>query len=154
MSLKDRIENDLKVALKARDRGTLEALRMVKAKIQEKQVDLRGKKGAEAELSDDDVQAVLNAYAKQRRDSIEAYEKGGRDELAQKERDELEIISAYLPKQLSDEEITAIVEKAVADSGASSMKDLGAVMKLVMPQTKGLADGKRVNEIVRAKIPS
>ena len=153
MSLRERIETDLKQALKQRDRATLEALRMVKAKIQEKQVDLRGKQGAKAELSDDDVQAVLNAYAKQRRDSIEAYEQGGREELAQKERDELEIIQAYLPKQLSDQEVEVIVEKAVSESGAQSMKDIGAVMKLVMPQVRGLADGKRVNEIVRAKIP-
>ncbi len=153
MGLQEKIENDLKDAMRARDRAKLDALRMLKSKLQEKQVSLRGKEGADAELSEEAAQAVVSAYAKQRRDSIESYEQGGRDELAAKERAELELITGYLPKQLTDEEIVEIVERAVADSGAASMKDIGNVMKLVMPQVKGLADGKKVNEIVRQKIP-
>lgn len=154
MGLQEKIENDLKDAMRARDRAKLDALRMLKSKLQEKQVSLRGKEGADTELSEEAAQAVVSAYAKQRRDSIESYEQGGRDELAAKERAELELITGYLPKQLTDEEIVEIVERAVADSGAASMKDIGNVMKLVMPQVKGLADGKKVNEIVRQKIPS
>jgi uncharacterized protein YqeY len=154
MGLKDQIESDLKVAMKARDRETLAALRMLKSKIQEQEVALRGKESKDAQLGEEAVQAVISAYAKQRRDSIDSYEKGGREELAAKERAELKLITAYLPKQLTDDEISAIVERAVTDSGAESMKDIGAVMKLVMPQVKGLADGKKVNEIVRQKIPS
>ena len=109
MSLRQRIEDDLKTELKARDKEKLSALRMVKARVQEKQVELRGKKGPEAKLSDDDVMDVVSAYAKQRRDSIDSYEKGGREDLAAKERSELQIISAYLPQQMGEDEVAAIV---------------------------------------------
>ena len=95
MSLKQRIEDDLKAALRAGDKQRLGCLRMVKAKAQEKQIELRGKKGREAELSDDDVLDVVSAYAKQRHDSIESYERGGREDLAARERAELEILAAY-----------------------------------------------------------
>jgi len=152
MSLRDRIEDDLKQALKAGDRARLGALRMVKSKIQEKQVELRGKQGADATLSDEAVQQVVAAYAKQRRDSIESYAQGGREDLAEKERAELAIVEAYLPAQLDDAELGRLVDEAVAESGASSMKDIGAVMKAVMPKVGGRADGKRVNAAVRARL--
>ena len=149
MSLKQKIEDDLKAALKAGDKEKLGCLRMVKAKVQEKQVELRGKKGPDAKLSDEDVTAVVSAYAKQRRDSIESYEQGGREDLAAKERSELEIVAAYLPQQMDEAEVAKIVAAAVAESGATQPKDMGAVMKLVMPKVKGRADGKLVNRLVQ-----
>ena len=152
MSLKQRIEDDLKTALKAQDKKRLSCLRMVKSKVQEKQVALRGKEGPEAILSDDDVANVVSAYAKQRRDSIESYEQGGREDLAAAERAELEMLTDYLPQQMGEEEVAAIVDDAVRESGASAPKDMGAVMKLVMPKVKGRADGKLVNRIVQSRL--
>jgi uncharacterized protein YqeY len=152
MSFRQRIEDDLKTALKAGEKQRLGVLRMIKAKVQEKQVELRGKQGADATLSDDDVMNVVSAYAKQRRDSIESYEQGGREDLAAAERAELQIVSAYLPQQLGEDEVAAIVDAAVAESGAREPKDMGAVMKLVMPQVKGRADGKLVNRIVQSRL--
>jgi len=152
MSLKQRIEDDLKTALKAGDKQRLSCLRMVKSKVQEKQVELRGKQGSEAKLSEEDVTNVVTAYAKQRRDSIESYEKGGREDLAANERAELEILTDYLPQQMSEDEVAAIVDEAVRESGASAPKDMGAVMKLVMPKVKGRADGKLVNRIVQSRL--
>jgi len=125
---------------------------MVKSKVQEKQVELRGTEGREAELSDEDVTNVVSAYAKQRRDSIESYEQGGRKDLAANERAELEILTAYLPQQMNEDEVSAIVDDAVRESGASEPKDMGAVMKLVMPKVKGRADGKLVNRIVQSRL--
>ena len=152
MSLKQRIEDDLKTALKAGEKQRLSCLRMVKAKVQEKQVELRGKQGPEAKLSDHDVTNVVSAYAKQRRDSIESYEQAGREDLAANERAELEILAAYLPQQMSEGDVAAIVDEAVRESGASEPKDMGAVMKLVMPKIKGRADGKLVNRIVQSRL--
>ncbi|NIM02348.1 MAG: GatB/YqeY domain-containing protein [Acidobacteria bacterium] len=152
MALRQRIEDDLKTALKSGDKRRLSCLRMVKSKVQEKQVELRAKKGADAQLSDEDVQAVVSAYAKQRRDSIESYEQGGREDLAAAERAELEILTTYLPQQLSEDDVAAIVDEAVKESGASQPKDMGAVMKLVMPKVKGRADGKLVNRLVQSRL--
>jgi len=152
MSLKQRIEDDLKAALKAGDKERLGCLRMVKAKAQEKQIELRGKEGREAELSDDDLMNVVLAYVKQRHDSIESYERGGREDLAAKERVELEILAAYLPQPMSEGEVAAIIDEAIRKSGASEPKDMGAVMKLVMPKVKGRADGKLVNRIVQSRL--
>lgn len=152
MSLKQRIEDDLKAALRAGDKQRLGCLRMVKAKAQEKQIELRAKKGHEAELSDDDVMNVVSAYAKQRHDSIESYERGGREDLAAKERAELEILAAYLPQPMSEDEVAAIVDASVRESGASEPRDMGVVMKLVMPKVKGRADGKLVNRIVQSRL--
>jgi uncharacterized protein YqeY len=154
MSLMQRIEIDLKTALKSRDKERLGCLRMVKSKVQEKQVDLRGKEGPEATLSEQDVTNVVSAYAKQRRDSIESYEQGGREDLAAKERAELEILTDYLPQQMGEDEVAVIVDEAVRESGASEPKDMGAVMKLVMPKVKGRADGKLVNRIVQSRLKS
>jgi uncharacterized protein YqeY len=150
--LKQRLEDDLKTAMRAKDKLRLSCLRMVKSKVQEKQVALRGKEGSEATLTDEDVTNVVSAYAKQRRDSIESYEQGGREDLAASERAELEILKEYLPQQMGEDEVAAIVDAAVAESGASAPKDMGAVMKLVMPQVKGRADGKLVNRIVQSRL--
>lgn len=152
MSLRQRIEDDLKTALKQRDKERLGCLRMVKAKVQEKQVELRGKEGPDAKLSDEQVVQVVSAYAKQRRDSIESYEQGGREDLAAKERSELEMLTDYLPQQMSEAEVAQIVDAAVAESGATQPKDMGAVMKLVMPKVKGRADGKLINQLVKSRL--
>lgn len=149
MSIKQRIVADLTAAMKAKDAARLSVLRMVKARIMEAEVDLRGKKGLGVELDDEATLAVLSAYGKQRRDSIDAYRSGGREDLAQKEEGELAIIQEYLPAQLSTDEIRRIVSEAIAESGATSAKDMGAVMKIVMPKVKGASDGKVVNQIVR-----
>lgn len=154
MSLRQKIEDDLKTALKAGDKLRLSCLRMVKSKVQEKQVALRGKEGPEAKLSESDVTNVVSAYAKQRRDSIESYEQGGREDLAANERAELEILTDYLPQQMGEDEVAVIVDEAVRESGASEPKDMGAVMKLVMPKVKGRADGKLVNRIVQSRLKS
>lgn len=152
MALKQKIDADARVALRGGEKARLSCLRMLKSRIQEKEVALRTDKGKDYQLTDEETQQVIAAYAKQRRDSIESYEQGGREELAAQERAELEIVSGYLPRQLSREEIVSIVTEAIAESGAESVRDLGAVMKLAVPKTKGLADGKVVTSLVREKL--
>jgi hypothetical protein len=148
MTIKQRILDDMKAAMKEGKKERLEVLRMVKARMMEAEVGLRAGKGRDYELSDPEVLQVLSSYAKQRRDSIDSFRQAGREDLAAREEAELAVIQEYLPRQLSTEEITRIVREAIATSGATSPKDMGAVMKLVMPQVKGAADGKVVNQIV------
>jgi len=152
MSIKRTLEADLKEALKARETLRVACLRMLKSKILEREVALRSDRGRDYELEDDETLAVLTAYGKQRRDSIESFRQAGRDDLADKEEAELAIVNAYLPRQLSGEEIERIVQETIEESGATSPRDMGKVMKLVMPRLKGAADGKRVNEIVRSSL--
>lgn len=146
MSLQDKIMQDTKDAMKARDSVKLVTLRMVRAQMKDFQIS----KGEE--LTPDDEIAVLTNAAKKRREAIEMYEKSDRDDLLAKEKQELEIISAYLPEQLSEEEIGKIVSEVVSQVGASSAQDLGKVMGAVMGRLKGKADGKLVQEIVRKKL--
>jgi uncharacterized protein YqeY len=122
---------------------------MLKSRMMEAEVERRATHGTGYELQDEEALAVIAAYAKQRRDSIDAYRQGGREDLAAKEEAELAVVQEYLPRQLSADEVRAIVSGAIAESGASSAKDMGAVMKLVMPKVKGVSDGKLVNQIVR-----
>lgn len=152
MSLKERIVSDTKAALKSGDRITVSALRMLSAKILEREVDLRSKKGRDYHLSDEETVEVISTSAKQRRQSIDAYRQGGREDLANQEEAELKILQRYLPQQASEEEIEAIVRDAIAETGASGPQDIGTVMKAVMPKLKGAADGKQVNEIVRRNL--
>src|SRR5437867_959306 len=149
MTIKQKIVADLTAAMKAKDAVRLGVIRMLKSRMMEAEVEQRAKKGTGYELEDPEALAAIAAYAKQRRDSIEAYRQGGREDLAAKEEAELAIIQEYLPAQLSVEEIRRIVSEAIAESGATSVKDMGAVMKIVMPQLKGVSDGKVVNQIVR-----
>ena len=149
MSIRKQLDADMKQAMRDRDQPRLSCIRMLKSKVQEKEVALRGKHGKDHELTDDDVMAVLTTYAKQRRDSIASYREAGREELAATAEAELAILKAFLPEQLDEAAIRELVQKAIADSGAGSMKEIGAVMKLLMPQVKGKADGKQVNAIVR-----
>lgn len=149
MSLKDRITEDMKGALKSGDKVRLGVLRMVRARMQEREVELRSRHGRDYRLDDAEVEAVLSGYAKQRRDSIEGFRQGGREEQAAAEEAELAIVQTYLPEQVAEEEILARVKEAIAETGATSPRDLGEVMKRVMPAMRGRADGKTVNRLAR-----
>jgi uncharacterized protein YqeY len=142
----------MRSALKSGDRHTVSVLRMVKAKILEREVELRSKKGRDYQLNDEETVEVISSYAKQRRQSIESYRQAGREDLAAQEQSELNILQHYLPKQLSEEEIEALVDQVISQTGASGPRDMGAVMKALMPQVKGAADGRMVNEIVRRRL--
>jgi uncharacterized protein YqeY len=149
MNLKQQIISDMVAAMKAKDAARTSTLRMVKAAIMN-----REKEGG-GELGDEDVMKLLRTQVKQRRDSVEQYQKGGRPELADKELSEIAVIEEYLPQAASQDEIDAAVAAAIAETGASSMKDMGAVMKAVMPKLAGKnADGKAVSEAVKAKLGS
>ena len=147
MSIAEKVEKDLVAALKAQDAFRLSVLRMMKAALMNKKVEL-GKP-----VDDAEALAVLRTLAKQRRESVEAFRKGGREDLATKEEGEIKVVEAYLPAAASDEEIDAAVTAAIAETGASTPKDLGKAMKAAMAKLAGKnADGKRVNEKVRAKL--
>ena len=148
MSIKQRITEDMKSAMKSGAKERLSVLRMVKAKMMEAEVNLRAKQGRDYELGDTESLQVLTSYAKQRRDSIDSYRRAGREDLASKEESELAIIQEYLPRQLTAGDVRKIVQEAIAAAGATSSKDMGAVMKLVMPKVKGAADCRMVNQIV------
>ena len=152
MSLKERITSEIKTAMKSGDRNTVSVLRMVKAKILEKEVALRSKKGRDYQLKDEEAVGVILTYAKQRRQSIDSYREGGREDLAVQEESELLILQQYLPKQLSEEEVEAMVEQAISETGASGPQDMGTVMKALMPKVKGAVDGKLLSEMVQRKL--
>jgi uncharacterized protein YqeY len=154
MSIEQRINDDIRTALKAGEKIRLSVLRMVKAKIQEATVELRGKEGAEARLDDAQATAVLSTCAKQRREARESFVQGGREDLAAREEAELEILQDYLPRQLGEDEIRSHVRDAIAETGAGSLREMGAVMQVVMPKLKGAADGKLVNRVVRELLQS
>jgi uncharacterized protein YqeY len=147
MSLSKQIVADLTTAMKAQDANRMSTLRMVKAAMMNRQIE-RG-----SELDDDDMQKLLRSLVKQRRDSIEQYEKAGRQELVDKEKAEIEVIETYLPQAASHEEIEQAVTAAIAETGATSMRDMGKVMKTVQAALAGKnADGKLVSEVVKAKL--
>jgi len=149
MSIRARLEADLKQAMKSRDSARLNCLRMVKSKIQEYEVSRRAKEGRDYRIDDEAAFEVISSYAKQRRDSIEGYRSGGRDDLATAEQAELAIVAEYLPQQLTEEEIAEIVRRAIAESSATGAGDMGAIMRIVMPAVRGRADGKQVQQVVR-----
>ena len=144
MTLNEQVGADITAAMKSRDASRLSALRMLKAAIMNKGVE----KGRD--LDDGEVRQVIASLVKQRRDSIEQFSKAGRTDLVDKETGELAVLQAYLPPSATDEEINPAVAEAIAETGATSVKDMGKVMKAVMPKLAGKnADGKVVNEIVR-----
>ncbi|MGE5656659.1 MAG: GatB/YqeY domain-containing protein [Actinomycetota bacterium] len=150
MSLKERIDAEIKAAMKSKDKVRLETVRSIKKFLLEKEVSARG--AGQQTLSEDQEMEVLVQIAKQRRDSIEQYRKAGREDLAQQEAAELVIVEEYLPKQLSDEEVSAVLDRVIATLGATSAKDLGKVMGPAMQELKGKADGKKIQEMVKAKL--
>lgn len=149
MSLKQQIISDLTASMKAQDAPRTSTLRMVKAAVMNREIEKGG------ELDDEEMSKLLRSLVKQRRDSVEQYEKGGRQELADKEKTEIEVIEAYLPQAASQDEIESAVTAAISGTGASSMKDMGKVMKAVQAALAGKnADGRTVSEIVKAKLGS
>jgi Uncharacterized conserved protein len=152
MSLKDRISEDIKTAMKSKDKVRLETVRSIKKVLLEKEVSLRPQ-GQESLTESQEIE-ILAQQAKQRRESIEQYRQAGRDDLAEKEAQELAIIETYLPGQLSDEEIAAVVDEVIASVGATSAKDMGKVMGPVMQQLKGRAEGQKIQALVKAKLNS
>ena len=147
MSLRDRLTEDLKLAMKSRDQLRMDVIRMIKAAILNKEVELR------KDLDDAEMSRIMTTLIKQRRESVEQFEKAQRIELAEKERKEITIIEAYLPKALSAEELNRIIVSVLADTGSRSLKDMGAVMKAVMARLEGQAvDGKQISDLVRAKL--
>ncbi len=146
MSLKNKIEQDIKAAMLSKDKDRLRALRAIKSLI----LLAESEKGAKDEISEDHEIKILTKAAKQRKDSIEIYEKQGRDDLADVEKAELEVIEQYLPEQMSEEELRKAVQDIISQVGASSPKDMGKVMGLANKQLAGKADGKAIAEIVKS----
>ena len=147
MSLRDRLTEDLKLAMKARDQLRMDVIRMIKAAVLNKEVEMK------KDLDDAEMSRIMATMIKQRKESVEQYEKGQRAELAAKERQEISIIETYLPKALSQEEVAQTVDTVIREIGANSAKDMGAVMKAVMARLAGQSvDGKQVSDLVRSKL--
>ena len=146
MSLKDRIQQDVKDAMRAKDKSRLAAIRLITAAIKQREVDER------IELDDAQVTTVLDKMAKQRRESISQFEKAGRDDLIAQEVMELEIIQSYLPEQLGEDEINALIDTAMQATGATSIKDMGKVMGQLKPKLQGRADMSAVSALIKARL--
>jgi len=147
MSLKERIVKDMTAAMKSKEAARLSTLRMMKAAVQNREIE-KGKP-----LTDEELTRALQSLVKQRRDSVEQYERAGRAELAEKERAEIAVIEEYLPQAATREEIESAVEEAIAETGATSMKEMGAVMKSAQARLAGRnADGRTVSETVKRKL--
>lgn len=145
-TLKDTIVADMKSAMKKGDKERLATIRLILAAVKQVEVDTR------SNVSDDDLISILDKMCKQRRESISQFEQAGRDDLASKEKSELAIISEYLPAALSDDEIAELIEKAINQTSASSMKDMGAVMSILKPQLQGRADMSVVSKQIKSKL--
>lgn len=146
MSLQEQLTQDMKTAMKQKDQVRLSIIRLVRSAMKNREIEL-GK-----ELEDEEVLKVISTLAKQHKDSIEQFEKGGRTDLVEKEQAELDVLETYLPQQLTEEELSVLVQEAIREVGASSAKDMGKVMKHLMPQIQGRADGKLVNQLVKSQL--
>ncbi|UVI32134.1 GatB/YqeY domain-containing protein [Paenibacillus spongiae] len=143
MNLSERLNDDMKQAMKDREKFKLTTIRMIRASIKNQEIDLK------RALDDNEVLDILSREIKQRKDSLQEFEKAGRDDLAKDIAAEIEIISVYLPVQLTEEEIKEIVQQTIQETGASSKAEMGKVMTALMPKVKGRADGKLVNTLVQ-----
>ncbi|MFH1149867.1 MAG: GatB/YqeY domain-containing protein [Actinomycetota bacterium] len=143
MDLKVRVGEDLKTAMKSRDKLKVSTLRLLLSEIKNAEIAKRG------ELDESETDAVLAREARKRREAIEEFARGGRQDLVDKETAELEILSGYLPAQMPEDELRGLIDQAIEEAGAVSPKDLGKVMSVLMPRVKGKADGKAVNRLVR-----
>lgn len=143
MSLLERLNADMKQAMKDKDKTKLSVIRMIKSALQNEQI----KSGKE--LTEDEVLSVLNRERKQRKDSLQEFIKAGRDDLVAAVEAELEVLATYMPEQLSEEELRKIVQQVIAETGATSKKEMGKVMSAIMPRVKGKADGALVNKLVQ-----
>lgn len=148
MSLKEKLTADMKEAMKAREEGRqrLGVIRLVRGAIRQQEID------GQRELDDEAVLSVISKEVKQRRDAIEEFQKGGRDDLVRQNEAEIAILMEYLPQQMTEDEVRSAVQEAIAATGASTPKDMGKVMRELMPKVKGRADGKLVNQIVRERL--
>ncbi len=146
MTLKDRITEDMKAAMRAKDTPRLETIRMLRAAIQRKEVD------EQVTLDDDAVLAVIGKQIKQGRDSIEQFKAGNREDLAEKEQVSVDILSEYLPEPLSDEELDTLIQEAIAATGAATMKDMGKVMGELKPRVQGRADMSQVSARIKSRL--
>lgn len=144
MSLKTQIQESVKVAMKSGEALALSTLRLLLAALHNEEIRLR------RDLSDEEVQKTIATLCKQRGEAIDLYRKGNREELAQKEADELKILQRFLPQPLSDDDLRAVIKACIEEAGAHGIQDLGKVMKLVMPKVSGRSDGKKVNELAKA----
>lgn len=149
MTLKEKITAHQKDALKSGDRARLSTLRMLSAAVSNKEIELRKK---DMGLSDDEVLDVIAAEARKRKDAISEYQKGGRAEAAAQEAGELAVLQAYLPPELSDDELRRVVQGGVREMGATSEKDFGKVMKAIMPTLKGKASGDRISKVLKEEL--
>ncbi|KGX93580.1 hypothetical protein N781_11170 [Pontibacillus halophilus JSM 076056 = DSM 19796] len=147
MSLLERLNQDMKEAMRSKQKERLSVIRMVKASLQNEALKL-GKK----ELSEEEELAVLSRELKQRKDSLQEFKNAGREDLTEKTDREIEIVQAYMPKQLSEDELASIVQETIEEVGASSMKDMGQVMSAVMPKVQGKANGSEVNAQVKKQL--
>ncbi|MEK9869326.1 MAG: GatB/YqeY domain-containing protein [Gammaproteobacteria bacterium] len=145
-SIYEQVSNDVKTAMKARDKDRVAALRLILAEFKRVEVDER------IELDDTRVLAILDKMTKQRKDSLQQYQDAGRDDLADKESFELELIAVYLPAQMDADELATLVSAAIADTGASSMQDMGKVMGILKPQVQGRADMGQVSQLVKSQL--
>ncbi|MEX1030502.1 MAG: GatB/YqeY domain-containing protein [Paenibacillaceae bacterium] len=143
MSLSERLNDDMKQAMRNQEKFRLSVIRMVRSSIKNVEIDLR------RSLDDNEVLDILNRELKQRKDSLQDFEKAGRDDLVDALKVELEIIAEYMPTQLTEEEITVIVKQTIQETGASTKADMGKVMGALMPKVKGRSDGKLVNQVVQ-----
>jgi uncharacterized protein len=150
MTLQSQVDNDIKEAMRARETVRLNALRLLKSAMKNAAIE---KGGAETMLDDAEASAVIRRQIKQRHDAIEGFEKGGRLELAAAERAEIEVLSAYLPAALSPDEVTALAREAIAEAGATSKQQMGAVMKIATAKAAGRADGKTLSQAVQKLLP-
>ena len=150
--LKQRINDDIKIALKTGDATKRLVLGLLQSAIKNKELQKRAKSGKAEELNDDEIMDVLASEVKKRKESIEIYEKAGRDELAQKERDELNILMTYMPEQMSEDEIRSEAKKTVKETGAKDIKEMGKVLGSLMSKLKGRADGQTVSRIVKEEL--
>lgn len=144
MDLKTDIKEAVKVAMKSGDAVTLSTLRLLLAALQNEEIRLR------RELVPEEIQRTIATLCKQRTEAIDLYRKGRRDDLAQKEEAELEVLKRFLPQPLSEDEVKSLIRASIAEASAQGIQDLGKVMKLVMPKVSGRSDGKRVNELAKA----
>lgn len=142
MSLQQRLDDDLKVAIKGSDNLKTSVVRMVKAAIKNKQIEKK------RELSDEEIISIISMLSKQSRESIELFSKGGREDLVEKEKKEISILQSYMPSQLTAEELDRLIFDAIKEASAEDAKDIGKVMRILMPRLKGSADGKVVNQRV------
>jgi uncharacterized protein YqeY len=145
MALQQRLVDEMKEAMRTGDTDRVSVIRLLRSAIKNKDID----KGKGQQLTDDEILQVISSAVKQRKESIDQFEKGGRQDLVDKEKKELAILQSFLPQQISDEELRIKIKEAIAQSGATDVKDMGKVMKIVVPQLVGRAEGSKISQMVR-----